>query len=101
MNKIYIEFEMSKASQALLKNINPIGGYNMDRAAAIQALSVENDEFKRIRDKHKAFEKELEEFGQRRYLTTDEEFTIKQIKKNKLVLKDRMEKIIETYVKNN
>ena len=73
----------------------------MDRAAAIQALSTENDEFRRIRDKHKAFEKELEEFGQRRYLTSDEELAIKQIKKSKLVLKDRMEKIIIAYVKSN
>jgi uncharacterized protein YdcH (DUF465 family) len=92
---------MSKASLASYKNINPMGGYVMDRVAAIQALSIENDEFKRIRDKHKAFEKELEEFGQRRYLTSDEELAIKQIKKNKLVLKDKMEKIIDIYVKNN
>jgi len=92
---------MSKAFLASLKNINPMGGYIMDRAAAIQALSTENDEFRRIRDKHKAFEKELEEFGQRRYLTSDEELAIKQIKKSKLVLKDRMEKIIIAYVKSN
>jgi uncharacterized protein YdcH (DUF465 family) len=73
----------------------------MDRAAVIEALCGENEEFKRIRDKHQAYEKELEEYSQRHYFSSNEELAIKEIKKNKLLLKDKMEKFIVDYVKNN
>lgn len=73
----------------------------MDRTAVIEALCGENEEFKRIRDKHQAYEKELEEYSRRHYFSSSEEITIREIKKNKLLLKDKMEKFIAEYVKNN
>lgn len=101
VNKAYIEIVMSNPISSSFIDEKSSGGYSMDRTAAIEALNDVNEEFKRMREKHKAYEKELDEFKQRRYLTSEEEIAVKQIKKNKLALKDKMEKLINEFLKNN
>jgi len=69
----------------------------MDRTAIIEKLRSDNIEFKRIHDKHQSYERELEGFHNRLHLSTEEEIHAKEIKKNKLMLKDKMEVFISKY----
>jgi uncharacterized protein YdcH (DUF465 family) len=69
----------------------------MDRSAIIEKLCSDNFEFKRIHDKHQSYEKELEGFQNRLHLSTEEELKAKTIKKNKLLLKDKMAVYINRY----
>ncbi len=42
-------------------------------------------------ERHRAYDAELQELLARRYLTSDEQFRVKELKKLKLLMKDRME----------
>jgi uncharacterized protein YdcH (DUF465 family) len=66
----------------------------------IKELLINNNaEFKRIYDEHQNYEKELDKFKEKHYLTNNEEILIKEIKKKKLRLKDKMQAMIENYEK--
>ena len=64
-----------------------------------EKLRTDNSDFKELEQKHQEYEKQLEELSQMPFLTTDLQLKEKEIKKRKLKIKDKMEKIIDEYEK--
>ena len=62
----------------------------MDENVLKQQLSQQSPEFKEVLDLHREYEARLQELSDKSYLTEDEDREQKEIKKKKLVLKDRM-----------
>ena len=60
----------------------------------IAQLIGENEELRRLVEAHREFERQLEEFNRRPYLTTEEAVQKKKIQKMKLAGKDRIEAIL-------
>ena len=54
----------------------------------------ENEELKRIRQRHADLERQLEEYEGRPFLTPLDDLEMKKIKKKKLACKDAMERIL-------
>lgn len=65
--------------------------------ALIEKLVRENEEFSKVKQAHFQLAKQLEELEKKLFLTPQDEVEIKIIKKKKLALKDRMEKILNQY----
>ena len=65
-----------------------------DREALIQRLLADNEEFKKLRHEHQGYEKELDELKARPFLSADQQWRVSEVKKLKLMAKDRMEAII-------
>jgi len=63
----------------------------------IEKLIDSDDELRKHVEEHKRFEKILEDFGQRIYLTPEEDLEQKRIKKLKLKGRDRIERILAKY----
>lgn len=66
----------------------------------IEELLPHDEELKRLVEEHQAFERELERFSIKRYLTPAEELEKKRIQKLKLAGKDRIEAILSAYRKS-
>ena len=62
----------------------------MDEKELKERLSREDPEFKKVLDLHRQCEQRLQELGDKSYMTDEEEREQKELKKRKLVLKDRM-----------
>jgi len=62
----------------------------MDENELKQLLSREDPEFKEVLDLHQQYEQRLQELSDKIYMTDGEERELKELKKKKLVLKDRM-----------
>jgi uncharacterized protein YdcH (DUF465 family) len=60
----------------------------------VERLTVENEEFRRLREEHRGYEQELEDLKRRPFLSPDQQWRISELKKLKLIGKDRMEAII-------
>ncbi|HNR12968.1 MAG TPA: YdcH family protein [Thermodesulfobacteriota bacterium] len=60
---------------------------------------TKDPELRKCVEEHQAFERQLEAYEQKPYLTTEEETEVKQIKKLKLRSKDRIEAILTHYRK--
>lgn len=58
-------------------------------------LMEEDPEFRTLAEEHEKFERILEEFNRKPYLTPAEEIERKNIQKQKLKGKDRMERILK------
>ena len=65
-----------------------------DREALIQRLTEANDEFRRLRGEHQTHEQELADLQARPFLTTEQQWRESELKKLKLMAKDRMEALI-------
>ncbi len=65
-----------------------------DREALIARLVAENEEFRKLRQDHQGYEEELGELKGRPFLSTDQQWRVSEVKKLKLMAKDRMETII-------
>lgn len=65
----------------------------------IEELLPQNEELRKLVEQHQAFEKELERFANKRYLTPTEELEKKRIQKLKLAGKDKIESILSSYRK--
>lgn len=76
-----------------------IGVANMteDKFELYERISKENTEFKKLFDEHIRFEQDLEALYSLKYFPPAVETKIKEIKRRKLLGKDRMEQIIATY----
>lgn len=59
-----------------------------------ETLIRENEEFRKLYEKHREYEKRIEELLSRVGLSNEEEVEIKKLKKLKLKLKDKMQEII-------
>jgi uncharacterized protein YdcH (DUF465 family) len=58
-----------------------------------EAASVSDPEFRRLHDEHRDHEQRLQALAAKSHLSEEEEFEEKRLKKEKLLLKDRMEAI--------
>ena len=72
----------------------------MDEKELKQRLSRENPEFKKALDLHQQYEQRLQELSDKGYMTDEEEREQKELKKKKLVLKDRMYSWMTQYQKS-
>ena len=66
----------------------------MDRETLIERLTAENEEFRRLRLEHQQHDDELEQLKGVAPLSASQQWRISEIKKLKLMTKDRMESII-------
>ena len=72
----------------------PGGGHMPDREVVVQRLTELNEEFRRLRAEHQAHEQELAELQSRPYLSPEQQWRESELKKLKLIGKDRMETLI-------
>jgi len=63
----------------------------------IKELVVKDMELKKYVDEHDTFEKQLEGFNKKKYLTPEEEIERKRIQKLKLSGRDKIEEILSKY----
>jgi len=63
----------------------------------IEQLADKDPELKKFWEEHHEFERRLEEFNRRPYLTTAETMERKRLQKLKLAGRDRMEQILAKY----
>ena len=66
----------------------------MDQETLIEKLTAENEEFRRLREEHRHHDGELEGLKQMSPLSAEQQWRITELKKLKLMAKDRMETII-------
>jgi uncharacterized protein YdcH (DUF465 family) len=66
----------------------------MDRETLIERLTAENEEFRRLRKEHKQHDVDLEALKGFAPLSADQEWRVTELKKLKLMAKDRMETLI-------
>jgi uncharacterized protein YdcH (DUF465 family) len=66
----------------------------MDRETLIEKLTAENEEFRRLRTEHSKHDRDLEALKGTAPLSADQQWHITELKKLKLMAKDRMEAII-------
>ena len=66
----------------------------MDQESLIERLMAENEEFRRLRDEHRRHDQELEALKGTATLSADQQWRASELKKLKLIAKDRMETII-------
>lgn len=69
----------------------------MDEKALKEILSRENAEFRQIVEQHRKCDEELEILKGKKILTGEDEQKIKDLKKKKLVLKDKMYVIMSDF----
>jgi len=72
----------------------------MDENVLKQQLSQASPEFKKVLDLHREYEARLKELSDKSNLTDGEDQEQKEIKKKKLVLKDRMYFLMAQYQKS-
>jgi len=60
----------------------------------------ENEEFRKLHQQHQKYEKDLEKFKEKSYLTEEEKLKEKELKKKKLALKDKMYYLMKEYRKS-
>jgi uncharacterized protein len=63
----------------------------------IEEMMAQDPELKRFMEEHREFERQLEEFNRRPYLTAAETVERKRLQKLKLAGRDRIEKILAKY----
>jgi uncharacterized protein YdcH (DUF465 family) len=66
----------------------------MDQASLIERLTAENEEFRRLRSEHHTYDEQIGQLQQQVPLSADQQWRIGELKKLKLMAKDRMEAII-------
>ena len=68
----------------------------MTRETLIERLMAENEEFRRLRSEHQTHDQELEALRSISPLSADQQWRMGELKKLKLMAKDRMEVIIRS-----
>ena len=63
----------------------------------MEAAPGQDPEYRRLHDEHRSHEERLQVLAAKSRLSEDEEIEEKRLKKEKLLLKDRMEEIARTY----
>ncbi len=66
----------------------------MNQENLIEQLMAENEEFRRLRTEHQSYDHELEALRGVSSLSADQHWRMSELKKLKLMAKDRMEAII-------
>jgi len=65
-----------------------------DTEALIERLTQDNHEFRKLHDDHRKYDEELADLTARGFLSSDQQWRVSELKKLKLIAKDRMEVII-------
>jgi uncharacterized protein YdcH (DUF465 family) len=65
-----------------------------DREVLIQRLTEASEEFRRLRGEHQSHERELADLQARPFLSAEQQWRVSELKKLKLMAKDRMEALI-------
>jgi len=65
-----------------------------DLEPIVARLSAENSEFRQLQEDHVKYEQELKDLTVRGFLTADQQWRVSELKKLKLMGKDRMESMI-------
>jgi len=65
-----------------------------DQEALIERLMVEHQEFRHLKEEHQQYKQELAALQRRPFLSADQQWRESELKKLKLMAKDRMEAII-------
>jgi hypothetical protein len=73
----------------------------MGEKELIKALMQKNKEFKEIVELHQKYDAELEKFKSKNYLSDNEKLKIRELKKKKLALKDKMYIMMTEYKKSS
>ena len=68
-----------------------------DPEPLIDRLSADNHEFRLLREEHKKYEEELVMLNGRGFLSADQHWRVSELKKLKLIAKDRMEAMVRQY----
>jgi len=68
----------------------------MTQENLIERLMAENEEFRRLRSEHQGYERELTSLNGTPALSADQHWRMSELKKLKLMAKDRMEAIIRS-----
>jgi len=63
----------------------------------MEAVPDQDPEYRRLHDEHRSHEERLQVLATKPRLSDEEEIEEKRLKKEKLLLKDRMEEIARTY----
>jgi len=66
-----------------------------------KALMQKNKEFKEVVELHQKYDAELEKFESKKYLSDNEKLKIRELKKKKLALKDKMYIMMTEYKKSS
>lgn len=66
----------------------------IDQEAVKDRLVRDNDEYRRLFERHRTFEEKLEQLNARHFLSDEEQVEAITLKKQKLALKDRMAEIL-------
>jgi uncharacterized protein YdcH (DUF465 family) len=72
----------------------------MDERRLKELLLRDNDEFRKLVEEHQRYELRLGQFKGKAYLTEEERLEERELKKRKLVLKDRMYRIMRDFQKS-
>jgi uncharacterized protein YdcH (DUF465 family) len=72
----------------------------MDEKEIKERLLKENDEFRKAFDEHQRLEKKLAKFHAKSFLSEEEKWEERQMKKKKLFLKDKMYYLMIEYKKS-
>lgn len=65
-----------------------------DTETLIERLTAENHEFRKLHEDHKKYDDELAGLSGRGFLSPDQQWRVSELKKLKLIAKDRMEAMI-------
>jgi uncharacterized protein YdcH (DUF465 family) len=65
-----------------------------DTEAFIERLIAENHDFRTLREEHQRYELELAALNGRGFLAPDQQWRVSELKKLKLIAKDRMETLL-------
>jgi hypothetical protein len=65
-----------------------------DTEAFIERLTAENHDFRALREEHHRYEQELAALTSRGFLAPDQQWRASELKKLKLIAKDRMEALL-------
>jgi uncharacterized protein YdcH (DUF465 family) len=65
-----------------------------DTEAFIERLTAENHDFRKLREEHHRYELELSDLNGRGFLSPDQQWRVSELKKLKLIAKDRMESLL-------
>ena len=65
-----------------------------DTQLLIERLTAENHEFRKLHEDHKKYDEELASLNGRAFLSPDQQWRVSELKKLKLIAKDRMELMI-------
>jgi hypothetical protein len=66
-----------------------------------EALTRDNEEYRRLREKHRGFEDRLDSLNAKTFLSEDEKIEAHRLKKEKLLIKDRMTAIARNYLEKS